>query len=138
MDKAGQSEPRRARSSTNRFLSFINDYGFAVLSHRNRGCKTIRSGADHHGVINIRLSHLNLTLLLASLKSFARPGLRAVAQIREHKTAQTSDPGVNLYSNYQGRRSLAIVCLDAERYLDLCYVAIREFFSLDDRQEDRK
>ena len=37
VNKARQGQLRRARASADGFLSFINDYGFAVLSHRNRG-----------------------------------------------------------------------------------------------------
>ena len=46
MNKAGQGQLRRTGSSTDAFLSLINDYGFAALSQRNRQLKTVRSGAD--------------------------------------------------------------------------------------------
>ena len=65
MNKARQGQLRRARSSADGFLSFINDYGFAVLSHRNRGCKTVRSGADHDRIIYVRLGHLDSTTTTA-------------------------------------------------------------------------
>ena len=65
VNKARQGQLRRARASTDGFLSFIDDYGFAVLSHRNRGCKTVRSGADYHRVIYVRLGHLNSTTTTA-------------------------------------------------------------------------
>ena len=95
VDKARQGQLRRAHASTDGFLSFINDYGFAVLSQRNRGCKTVRSGADYDRVICRRLGHFNFSVQYR-FEIFSKLRVYACAALVMHaKRSITNFTGAN-------------------------------------------